>query len=230
MPSYFRKKSSNVDMVLQDARGATVHGGQLIVDALAKDFGLWEKIQACGCMDPRKDKSRGFFPEAIVAQILFNFCSGGISLADAGRLSSLQQMDIQTRYACPRHGRGPMERGARGGGPQRATHHRPEWVRMGQRLLDAVSQREMNRLSEEMTEYIDRKLEKVEDKVLSDLDEQSTKHFRAASKAWREYRLAESSFEGDLFRDGSVHPLIRNRAYIRITQQRISDLSNLGEN
>lgn len=101
---------------------------------------------------------------------------------------------------------------------------------MGQRLLDAVSQREINRLSEEMTEYIDRKLEKVEDKILSDLDEQSTKLFRAASKAWREYRLAESGFEGDLFRDGSVHPLIRNRAYIRITQQRISDLSNLGEN
>ena len=66
LPSHFRKKRSNVDMVLQDARGATAHGGQLIVDALAKDFGLWEKIQACGCMDPRKDKSRGFSPEAIV--------------------------------------------------------------------------------------------------------------------------------------------------------------------
>ena len=70
-----------------NARGATAHGGQLIVDALAKDFGLWKKIQACGYMDPRKDKSRGFSPEAIVSQILFSFCSGGISLADAGRLS-----------------------------------------------------------------------------------------------------------------------------------------------
>lgn len=104
-----------------------------------------------------------------------------------------------------------------------------EWERMGQRLLDAVSQREMNRLSEEMTAYIDQKLEKVEDKALSDLDEQSRKLFRAAAKAWRKYRLAESSFEGDLFREGSVHPLIRNRAYIRITQQRISDLTNLEE-
>ena len=88
MAASFRKKRSNVDLVLQDARGATAHGGQLIVDALAKDFGLWEKIRACGCMDPRKDKSRGFSPEAIVSQILFSFCSGGISLADAGRLSA----------------------------------------------------------------------------------------------------------------------------------------------
>ena len=87
MATSFRKKRSNIDLVLQDARGATAHGGQLIVDALAKDFGLWKKIQACGYMDPRKDKSRGFSPEAIVSQILFSFCSGGISLADAGRLS-----------------------------------------------------------------------------------------------------------------------------------------------
>ena len=87
MAASFQKNRSNVDLVLQDARGATAHGGQLIVDALAKDFGLWEKIRACACMDPRKDKSRGFSPEAIVAQILFSFCSGGISLADAGRLS-----------------------------------------------------------------------------------------------------------------------------------------------
>lgn len=87
MAASFRKKRSNVDLVLQEARGATAHGGQLIVDALAKDFRLWEKLRACGCMDPRKDKSRGFSPEAIVAQILFSFCSGGICLADAGRLS-----------------------------------------------------------------------------------------------------------------------------------------------
>ena len=87
MAASFRKKRSNVDLVLQDAHDSTAHGGQLIVDALAKDFGLWEKIRACGCMDPRKDKSRGFSPEAIVSQILFSFCSGGISLADAGRLS-----------------------------------------------------------------------------------------------------------------------------------------------
>ena len=88
MPSYFQKKRSNVDMVLQDARGATAHGGQLIVDALAKDFGLWEKIRACACMDPRKDKSRGFSPEAIVAQILFSFWKTTSRLGACGRSSA----------------------------------------------------------------------------------------------------------------------------------------------
>jgi len=43
-----------------------------MVNAIAKEFGLWEKIRACGYMDPRKDKSRGFSPEAIVSQMLFS--------------------------------------------------------------------------------------------------------------------------------------------------------------
>ena len=86
MPAVFHKKSSHVDKILQDAKCATAHGGQLIVDALAKDFGLWEKLAACPLIDPRKDTSRGFSPEAIIAQLIFSFCSGGTSLSDAGRL------------------------------------------------------------------------------------------------------------------------------------------------
>lgn len=73
-------------MILSDSRCATAHGGQLIVDALARDFGLWDKLKALDLIDPRKDKSRGFSPETIVAQFVFSFCSGGVSLADAGRL------------------------------------------------------------------------------------------------------------------------------------------------
>jgi uncharacterized protein YecT (DUF1311 family) len=103
------------------------------------------------------------------------------------------------------------------------------WQRMEQQLLDTVSQAEMNQLSGEMADYIDRKLEKVEAMVLQDLDKKSAKLFRKAAEVWRQYREAQSSFEGDLFREGSVHPLIRNRAYIRITQQRIADLFHLEE-
>ena len=80
------KKRSHVDLILQDAKSSTAHGGQLIVDALARDFGLWEKIRAMEVFDPRKDRSRGFSPEVILAQLIFSFCSGGVSLADAGRL------------------------------------------------------------------------------------------------------------------------------------------------
>lgn len=88
MSAVFRKKSSHIDKILQDSNCATSHGGQLIVDAMAKDFGLWEKLAACPLIDPRKDTSRGFSPEAIIAQIIFSFCSGGTSLSDAGRLSA----------------------------------------------------------------------------------------------------------------------------------------------
>jgi len=86
MAAVYTKKTRHIDKVLEDARSATAHGGQLIVEALARQFGLWEKLRACPLLDPRKDKSRGFSPEAIVAQIVFSFCSGGVSLSDAGRL------------------------------------------------------------------------------------------------------------------------------------------------
>ena len=88
MASVYRKKFRHIDKILQSSECATAHGGQLIIDALAKEFGLWEKIAACGLIDPRRDKSRGFSPEAMVAQLVFSFCSGGVSLADAGRLGS----------------------------------------------------------------------------------------------------------------------------------------------
>ena len=83
-----QKSRSHVDLILEDAESATAHGGQLIVDALARDFGLWEKIRVLEVMDPRRDTSRGFSPEVIMAQLIFSFCSGGASLADAGRLAS----------------------------------------------------------------------------------------------------------------------------------------------
>ncbi|GAB4169319.1 MAG: hypothetical protein Fur0032_07880 [Terrimicrobiaceae bacterium] len=66
--SYSHQKNRHIDKVLEDAFSATAHGGQLIVDALTREFGLWERIKACRPLDPRKDRSRGFSPEAIVAQ------------------------------------------------------------------------------------------------------------------------------------------------------------------
>jgi len=88
MPAFFRKKASHTDKILEEAKCATSHGGQLLVDAQAKDFGLWEKLAACQLIDPRKDNSRSFSPEAIIAQIVFSFCSGGTSLSDVGRLAA----------------------------------------------------------------------------------------------------------------------------------------------
>ncbi len=41
------KKSRPIDKTLAEARNATAHGGQLIVDALAREYGLWEKLRGC---------------------------------------------------------------------------------------------------------------------------------------------------------------------------------------
>ena len=75
------------DVVLQAADDVTAHGGAVMIDALARDFGLWEKIKALTILDHRTDLTRGFTSEVIVAQILLSLCTGGINLADAGRLA-----------------------------------------------------------------------------------------------------------------------------------------------
>ena len=44
----FRKKLRPIDKILEDSRRATVHGGQLIIDVLTKEFGLCKNLAACG--------------------------------------------------------------------------------------------------------------------------------------------------------------------------------------
>ena len=83
----FSKITSHVDVVLQTAENITAHGGAVIIDALARDFGLWDRIKALPLLDHRTDKSRGFSPEVLVAQIILSFCTGGINIEDAGRLA-----------------------------------------------------------------------------------------------------------------------------------------------
>lgn len=83
----FTKSSSYVDTVIQTAEDVSAHGGAVVIDALARDFGLWERIKAVPLLDHRTDKSRGFSPEVIIAQIVFTLCTGGINMEDAGRLA-----------------------------------------------------------------------------------------------------------------------------------------------
>lgn len=92
MPAFYKKKRTHVDMVLESSETTTAHGGVIAVDALARDFSLWEKLKACEWMDPRTDRSRGFSPEVIVAQLIFTLCSGGTCLADAERLAKDQAL------------------------------------------------------------------------------------------------------------------------------------------
>ncbi len=85
MPA-FRKQKSRLHLELTDAGQATAHGGQVLVDALCRRFDLWHQLDRLPGLDPRKRTGAGFFPSVLSAQLIFNFTSGGVSLADAQRL------------------------------------------------------------------------------------------------------------------------------------------------
>ena len=85
MPAYTKLKSK-LHILLTNSDQATAHGGQVLVDALCRRFGLWERIHKEPSLDPRKRTGAGFSPVANVAQLLFTLTSGGASLADAERL------------------------------------------------------------------------------------------------------------------------------------------------
>lgn len=86
MPAIRKRRSQiRLEFVVNDR--ASVHGGLPAVEALCEQFGLWEKLRRLEVLDPRRRKSRGYSPEVIVAQLIYSFTSGGVSLADAEELN-----------------------------------------------------------------------------------------------------------------------------------------------
>lgn len=87
MPA-FTKRKTKLHLRLTNSHQASAHGGQLLVDALCRRFGLWKRIQDEPALEARQRTGSGFSPVGIVAQLLFTFTSGGASLADAERLGA----------------------------------------------------------------------------------------------------------------------------------------------
>lgn len=92
--------------------------------------------------------------------------------------------------------------------------------------LDAAqTQAGMNEKSLEISQHLDRKLAKLEDLVRSDLhDAELEGKFNNAAAVWREYRDAQSSIVGELYREGSVQPMICNETFTKLTEGRIAGL------
>lgn len=86
MPAFSIHRSSVNSVQPVEGEQSTSHGGQILLDAIARRFGLWDRLASLPAIDPRRRASQGFSPQAIVAQILFSFTSGGVCLADAERL------------------------------------------------------------------------------------------------------------------------------------------------
>ena len=81
------KRSPRIRFEFVPARKQSTLGGLPALEALAQQFDLRKKIRPLPGLDPRTRTSHGYSPEWIVAQLLYCFCSGGASLADAGRLN-----------------------------------------------------------------------------------------------------------------------------------------------
>ena len=87
MPA-FKKKNSRFHFDIASGQPISSHGGQLILDCLARRFGLWDELATLDILDPRKRRGSGFSPAAFISQMVFGFTSGATSLADMERLGS----------------------------------------------------------------------------------------------------------------------------------------------
>ena len=70
MPA-FTKQKSNLHLELTNSNQATAHGGQVLVDALCRRFGLWQRLHNEPSLDPRKRTGASFSPAAIIYNGLF---------------------------------------------------------------------------------------------------------------------------------------------------------------
>lgn len=82
------KRSPKMSFEFVEAKRQSTLGGLPALEALAQQFDLWNKLRTLPGLDPRKRTTHGYSPELIVAQLLYSFCSGGASLADAERLNT----------------------------------------------------------------------------------------------------------------------------------------------
>jgi hypothetical protein len=96
------KRSPKIRFEFVAAKKQSTLGGLPAIEALAQRFGLWAKIRALPQIDPRVRTTHGYSPELNVAQLLYSFCSGGASLADAERLNDeplVRQLARVQRFA-----------------------------------------------------------------------------------------------------------------------------------
>lgn len=86
MPA-INKKDSRFKLQFLPNNDHSIHAGLVAVEAMARRFGLWEKIRKLSCLDHRRDKSRGYAPEVIAGQLIYALCSGGGCLSDSEALN-----------------------------------------------------------------------------------------------------------------------------------------------
>jgi hypothetical protein len=81
------KKETRLRLQFVTNSDHSIYAGLVAVEAMARRFGLWDKIRRLSCLDPRKDKKRGYGPEVIMGQLIYALCSGGGCLSDSEALN-----------------------------------------------------------------------------------------------------------------------------------------------
>jgi uncharacterized protein YecT (DUF1311 family) len=111
-----------------------------------------------------------------------------------------------------------------------ASSARPdeELTKLEASLAEAMTQTDMTLRSGAIAQHLDERLVRVEGRIAADLEPDARALFQKAARLWREYRSAQVDFEGDLYRGGSIQPLIHNRTFIRLTKERLDALRTLG--
>lgn len=81
------KKDTRLKLQFVANTDHSIHAGLVAVEAMARRFGLWHKLRQLRCLDPRKDRRRGYGPEVIAGQLIYALCSGGGCLSDSEALN-----------------------------------------------------------------------------------------------------------------------------------------------
>lgn len=81
------KKETRLKLEFVANTDHSVHAGLVAVEAMARRFDLWTKLRGLSCLDPRRNRKRGYGPEVIVGQLIYALCSGGGCLCDSEALN-----------------------------------------------------------------------------------------------------------------------------------------------
>jgi len=81
------KRDTRLKLEFVANKDQSIHAGLVLVEAMALRFGLWKKIRQISCLDPRKDKRRGYGPEVIIGQLIYALCTGNGCLSDSEALN-----------------------------------------------------------------------------------------------------------------------------------------------
>jgi hypothetical protein len=81
------KQETRLQLQFVANKDHTVHAGLVAVEAMARRFGLWDKLRGLAGLDPRRDKQRGYSPEVIAGQLIYALCAGGGCLSDSEALN-----------------------------------------------------------------------------------------------------------------------------------------------